>query len=190
MPSPNRHRSNGSARPSPSRFRTVVAIVSRVSGASEEVLGNAADRLASSVEQIMRTTVPLMGDIGIEVVEAERYHVRTRLPWNARNGNHIGTVYAGVLFSFLESTGGALVLVSFDVTRWIPVVVEATIRYARPVTGVVECDMHLSDDEVGTVQDALGRDPTYRWTFTAAAVAEDGRTACEADLVYRFRSIG
>ena len=156
----------------------------------DAVLGIAPDQLAASVEQIMRTSVPLMSDIGIEVVEAERNHVHTRLPWNPRNGNHIGTVYAGVLFSFLESTGGAIVLVSFDVTRWIPVVVEATIRYARPVTGVVECDMRLSTDEVDAVHDALGRDQKYRWTFTAAAVAEDGRTACEADLVYRFRSIG
>ena len=154
------------------------------------MLGIASDRLAPSVQEIMRTTVPMMGDIGIEVVEAERNHVRTRLPWNPRNGNHIGTVYAGVLFSFLESTGGAIVLVSFDVTRWIPVVVEATIRYARPVTGVVECEMRLSPEEVDAVQSALARDPKYRWTFSATAIAEDGRTACEVDLVYRFRSIG
>ncbi len=158
--------------------------------ADENILGIAPDQLAPSVEQIVRTTVPLLGEIGIEVLHAGRGHVRTRLPWNARNGNHIGTVYAGVLFSFLESTGGALVLVSLDVTRWIPVVVEATIRYARPVTAVVECDMRLSDDEVGAVHDALASDPRYRWTLAAAATAEDGRTVCEADLVYRFRSIG
>ncbi|MFY9589029.1 MAG: YiiD C-terminal domain-containing protein [Actinomycetota bacterium] len=155
----------------------------------DTILGIAPDQLASSVEQIMRTSVPLMGDIGIEVVEAERRHVRTRLPWNPRNGNHIGTVYAGVLFSFLESTGGAIVLVSFDVTKWIPVVVEATIRYARPVTAAVDCDMRLTEDEVDAVHDALAKDPKYRWTFTATAVAEDGRTACEADLVYRFRAV-
>ena len=161
-----------------------------MSGASDEVLGIAAERLASSVEDIMRTSVPLMAEIGIEVVEARRGYVKTRLPWDPRNGNHIGTVYAGALFSFLESSGGALVLVSFDVTRWIPVVVEATIRYARPVTGAVDCEMRLSEDDVAAIQDALARDPKHRWTFTAAAVAEDGRTACEAELVYRFRSIG
>ena len=155
----------------------------------DTILGIAPDQLASSVEQIMRTSVPLMGYIGIEVIEAERRHVRTRLPWDPRNGNHIGTVYAGVLFSFLESTGGAIVLVSFDVTKWIPVVVEATIRYARPVTGAVDCDMRLTEDEVDAVHDALARDPKDRWTFTATAVAEDGRTACEADLIYRFRPV-
>jgi thioesterase domain-containing protein len=161
-----------------------------VNEASQEtVFGIAPDRLAPSVQEIMRTTVPLMDHIGIEVVEAERRHVTTRLPFDLRNGNHIGTVYAGVLFSFLESTGGALVLVSFDVTRWIPVVVEATIRYARPVTGAVDCDMRLSEDEVDRVHAALSADPKYRWAFTATAVAEDGRTACEADLAYRFRAV-
>lgn len=138
----------------------------------------------------MRTTVPLLAHIGIEVVEAGRCFVRTRLPWDPRNGNHVGSAYAGALFSFLESTGGALVLVSFDVTRWIPVIVEATIRYARPVTGDVVCDVRLSEDDVAAVHAALAEDPKFRWTLTAAAVAEDGRTACDADLVYRFRSIG
>ena len=155
----------------------------------DTILGIAPDQLASSIEQIMRTSVPLMADIGIEVVEAERRHVRTRLPWNPRNVNHIGTVYAGVLFSFLESTGGAIVLVSFDVAKWIPVVVEATIRYARPVTGVIDCDMRLSEDEVDRVHAALAADAKYRWSFTATPVAEDGRSACVADLVYRFRAV-
>ena len=154
------------------------------------VLGIAPDQLASSVEEIVRTTVPLLGAMGIEVPEAARRHVRTRLPWDPRNGNHIGTVYAGVLFSFLESTGGALVLVSFDVTRWIPVVVEGTIRFARPVSGPVDCDLTLTEADVAAVHAALDEDRRYRWTLTAAAVAEDGVQACEADFVYRFRSIG
>jgi acyl-coenzyme A thioesterase PaaI-like protein len=156
----------------------------------ERFLGVDADRLAPTIQKIMRTTVPLMDAIGIEVAEAESCHVRTRLPWDPRNGNHIGTAYAGVLFSFLESTGGALVLVAFDVTRWIPVIVEGTIRYARPVTTAVECDLRVTPDEVASVHDALEADPKHRWTLAASAVTEDGRTACDADLVYRFRKIG
>lgn len=155
----------------------------------ETLLGIAADELASSVQQIVRTTVPMLADIGIEVLDAGLRHVRTRLPWQQRNGNHIGTVYAGALFAFLEATGGALVLVSFDVTRWIPVIVEATIRYARPVTSSVVCDVTLSADETSAVHDALASDPKHRWTLTATAVDEDGRTACEADLGYRFRMV-
>jgi hypothetical protein len=89
-----------------------------------------------------------------------------------------------------SATGGALVLVSFDVSRWIPVIVEGTIRYTRPVTGPITCDLSLTDDERDLVDRALELDPKTSWTLMAAAVDEDGRIVCEADLVYRFRTPG
>ena len=64
--------------------------------------------LSASVEAVLRGTVPSLATMGVEVPDAARGRVRTRLPFRAENGNHIGTVYAGVLFSFLESSGGAL----------------------------------------------------------------------------------
>lgn len=141
-----------------------------------------------TVENVLRTNVPLVGTMGMEVLEAAPGRIRTRLPFAPQNGNHIGTVYAGVLFSFLEATGGALVLVSFDVSRWIPVIVEGTIRYTRPVTGTIGCDLSLTEDERDEVHRTLENDPKSSWTLAASAVAEDGRVVCEADLVYRFRT--
>jgi acyl-coenzyme A thioesterase PaaI-like protein len=132
----------------------------------------------------------MLADMGMEVVEVSPRHVRTRLPFTARNGNHIGTVYAGVLFSFLEASGGALVLASFDVSRWIPVIVEGRIRYVRPVTTEIACDLTLAEAERDGVHGMLESDPKSSWTLSASAVDDKGRTACAADLVYRFRSIG
>jgi acyl-coenzyme A thioesterase PaaI-like protein len=145
--------------------------------------------LAAAITSVVRGTVPLLGVIGLEVVESRPGHVRTRLPFKPENGNHIGTVYAGVLFSFLEASGGALVLVSFDVTRLIPIIVEGAIRYLRPVSGAVEADLAVTDAERDEVHRALESDPKHRWTLRATAIGEDGTTACEADLVYRFRVI-
>lgn len=141
----------------------------------------------AELQNVLRTVVPVLDGMGIEVAEVGHGRVRTRLPFDRFNGNHIGTVYAGVLFSFLESTGGALVLVSFDVSRYIPVIVEGAIRFVRPVTSTIECDLSLSAEEIDLVHRALDDDPKSSWTLVASAVAEDGRVACEADLVYRFR---
>lgn len=146
--------------------------------------------LASSVQQIVRSTVPTLETMGIEVLEASAGHVQTRLPRTSQNGNHIGTMYAGVLFSFLEASGGALVLVSFDVSRFIPVIVEGSIRYLRPVTGPVQAVLHLASEEIAAVHGALEADPKHRWTLTAEATDEEGRIACRSDLVYRFRGTG
>jgi thioesterase domain-containing protein len=146
--------------------------------------------LAAAITGVVRGTVPLLDAVGMEVVEARPGHVRTRLPFKPSNGNHIGTVYAGVLFSFLEASGGALVLVAFDVTRYIPVIVEGTIRYARPVTGPVEAELTVTDAERDEVHRALEADPKPRWTLHATAVAEDGTEACAAEFVYRFKRVG
>ena len=150
----------------------------------------APDDAAAAIQNVVRSTVPLLGAIGMEVVEASPGMVRTRLPFRPENGNHIGTVYAGVLFSFLEASGGALVLMAFDVSRWIPVIVEGTIRYARPVTGPIECALSVTPSDRDAVHAALNADPKHRWVLTAAATDGDGRSMCEADLVYRFRAIG
>lgn len=149
--------------------------------------GTTASPAPGDVQNVMRATVPMLASMGIEVTEVARGRVQTRLPLGPQNGNHIGTVYAGVLFSFLESTGGALVLVSFDVARFIPVIVEGSIRYLRPVTSAITCDVALTEDEIDLVHRTLERDATSTWTLTASAIADDGRVACEADLVYRFR---
>jgi thioesterase domain-containing protein len=146
--------------------------------------------LAASLQDVMHASVPVLRVMGAEVLEAEPGRVRTRLPFIPGNGNHIGTVYAGVLFSFLESSGGALVAVGFDVSRWIPVIVEGTIRYLRPVTGAVETELTIGEAERHAVHAALDADPKHRWILRAAAVADDGRVACEADFAYRFRSMG
>ena len=146
--------------------------------------------LATTVQTTLHGNVPLLASMGMEVVEAEPGRVRTRLPMQSGNGNHIGTVYAGVLYSFLEATGGALVLVSLDVARFVPIIVEGAIRYLRPVTARIECDASLPPEERDAVHAALERDPKHRWALLARAVTEDGRVACEADLVYRFRVVG
>jgi uncharacterized protein (TIGR00369 family) len=145
---------------------------------------------AAALQNVARASVPILAVIGLEVVDAGPGRVRTRLPFRPENGNHIGTVYAGVLFSFLEASGGALVAVAFDVSRFIPVIVEGTIRYLRPVTGAVDADLSVTQAERDEVHRALEADPKYRWTLHARAVAEDGKTACEADFFYRFLSVG
>jgi len=148
------------------------------------------EQLAASIERIARGTVPSLDFIGLEVIDAAPGRVRTRLPFLPENGNHVGTAYAGVLFSFLEASGGLLVLVAFDVSRFVPIIVEGSIRYLRAVTGPVECELAMSSEEREAAHAALDADPKHRWTLAARALDEAGHVACEAELVYRFKTIG
>ena len=67
----------------------------------------------------------------IQVVELERGYVETTAPFEG-NGNHLGTMYAGVLFTVAEVIGGVMAAVTFDMTKVVPLVKSMEIDFKRP----------------------------------------------------------
>ena len=70
---------------------------------------------------------------GLKAEQLEPGFVRLRMPLSG-NQNHIGTLYAGALFTLAEIPGGALFLTSFDVQRFYPLIKEMNLRFRRPAT--------------------------------------------------------
>ncbi|QLQ11922.1 MAG: YiiD C-terminal domain-containing protein [Nocardioidaceae bacterium] len=68
----------------------------------------------------------------------------------APNRNHLGTMYAGVLFTVAEVLGGAIILATFDATKYAPILKDMRIDYRRPATTDVVAsaglDLELSKD--------------------------------------------
>jgi acyl-coenzyme A thioesterase PaaI-like protein len=56
----------------------------------------------------------------------------------AGNENHVGSMYAGALFTLAELPGGVLALTSFDSQRFYPIVKEASLRFLRPAGSDVQ----------------------------------------------------
>ena len=50
------------------------------------------------------------------------------------NKNHIGTMYAGALFTLAEMPGGVLFLSSFDNKAFFPIVKELTMKFVKQAT--------------------------------------------------------
>ena len=82
---------------------------------------------ASMLEGIIR----IVDAMGIRIVEMRDRHVKVLLPLEP-NINHIGTMYAGSLFTAGEFIGGPLFLASFDYTRFYPIVKSISIQFLRP----------------------------------------------------------
>ncbi len=83
---------------------------------------------------VLAQSIPRAADMGIEVVELRPGYVKSKTPFDG-NGNHIGTMYAGVLFTAAELLGGAIALSTFDMTKFYPVVKGLSINFRRPATG-------------------------------------------------------
>ncbi len=77
--------------------------------------------------------------------------VRLRVPLLG-NENHLGSMYAGALFTLAEIPGGALFLTSFDVKRFYPIVKEMHLRFRRPATDDICVEARLSTTEIQRLQ--------------------------------------
>jgi len=84
--------------------------------------------------------------MGLRVIELEPRSVKLSVPLQG-NENHIGTMYAGALFTIAEIPGGALFLTTFDVSRFYPVIKEMTIRFIKPAKTDVTIEMVMSVSE-------------------------------------------
>jgi len=84
--------------------------------------------------------------MGLRVIELEPRNVKLSVPLQG-NENHIGTMYAGALFTIAEIPGGALFLTTFDVSRFYPVIKEMTIRFIKPAKTDVTIGMVMSVSE-------------------------------------------
>ena len=105
--------------------------------------GTAAELLVGAVEAIKRT--------GIRVVALRDRYAKMLMPLEG-NVNHVGMMYAGSLFTLGEIAGGAIHLVSFDVTRLFPIVKEVHIRFQRPAMTDVTMEVELSAEEASRIQ--------------------------------------
>ena len=84
--------------------------------------------------------------MGLRVIELKPRSVKLSVPLKG-NENHIGTMYAGALFTIAEIPGGALFLTTFDVSRFYPVIKEMTLRFIKPAKTDVTIEMVMSVSE-------------------------------------------
>ncbi len=118
---------------------------------ANEILGEFdPDKLAG----IMEDGVPIIAKMGMEVVEMAPGRVTLRMPL-AGNENHIGIMYAGVLFTLAEVPGGAVFFSTFDITKYVPIVKGVDIRFKKPATTDISVTVELAPDEIERIQREL-----------------------------------
>ncbi|HDP26325.1 MAG TPA: DUF4442 domain-containing protein [Deltaproteobacteria bacterium] len=96
------------------------------------------DEKFKDIVGIIEATIPIAQKMGVKIVGMRDRYARIMMPLEP-NINHIGTMYAGSLFTLGEFSGGVIYAASFDLTRFFPIVKEVSIRFLR----LAKTDMHL-----------------------------------------------
>ena len=138
-------------------------------------------------KKMLEGGIKFVANSGLRVVELRRGYVKCLMPF-AGNGNHIGTMYAGALFTVAEIPGGALFLSSFDATKFYPIVKELDLRFLKPAKGDVTVEISLDDDQIAALSTQAAEKGKAEFILEGQLKTADGTVVAESRGVYQIRS--
>ncbi|MBM3299638.1 MAG: YiiD C-terminal domain-containing protein [Deltaproteobacteria bacterium] len=140
-------------------------------------------------KQLLETRVAFIERTGVKALELERGHVKLMAPLKG-NENHIGTMYAGALFTVAEVVVGALWLASFDVSKYYPIIKEMTIRYLRVAKSDVTIELTISEEQIGNILEEVEEEGKAEFVLEGEVKDVSGEVVATSRGVYQMRSFG
>ena len=138
-------------------------------------------------KKMLQGGIKFVANSGLRVVELRRGYVKCLMPF-AGNGNHIGTMYAGALFTLAEIPGGALFLSSFDAAKFYPIVKELDLRFLKPAKGDVTVEIALDDIHIAALSAQAAEKGKAEFILEGQLKTADGLVVAESRGVYQVRS--
>lgn len=99
----------------------------------------------SQLEQAMQS-IDTLKHMGLKVLLDTPNSLKIEMPREG-NGNHLGGVYAGAIFSLAEFPFGMMCVQRFGTADIVPVVGEMTIRFMAPASGALTVEVSVSEQE-------------------------------------------
>lgn len=137
--------------------------------------------------QLTEEQIAFVKRSGLKAETLEPGFVRLCMPL-AGNQNHIGSMYAGALFTLAEIPGGALFLTSFDVQRFYPLIKEMNLRFRRPATGDISVEARLSDEEIERLQREATLQGKAEYLLELQLTDATGECVAESRGCYQLRT--
>lgn len=138
------------------------------------------------VRQLAEEQIAFVKRSGLKAEVLEPGHVSLRMPL-AGNQNHIGSMYAGALFTLAEIPGGALFLTSFDAQHFYPIIKEMNLRFRRPATGDIRVEARLEDAQIQALQKQATEEGKADYVLELQLIDESGEVVAQSRGLYQLR---
>lgn len=141
---------------------------------------------AEIARQFTEDKIAFVKRMNLKAEVLEPGFVRLRVPL-AGNENHIGSMYAGALFTLAEIPGGALFLTSFDARKFYPIVKEMNLRFRRPATGDIVVEARLSAEEIERLQNEAQANGKAEYVLELQLTDGSGEVVALSRGIYQLR---
>lgn len=139
-------------------------------------------------KKLLEQGIAFVRNAGLQVEYLAPGEVRCLMPFKG-NGNHIGTMYAGALFTVAEIPGGALFLTSFDTARFFPVVKSLNLKFVKPAKSDVRVTALLSAAEIDRIEQEASTAGKSEFTLSLELKDVDGVVVAISEGLYQLRRI-
>ena len=123
---------------------------------------------------------------GFKVLEARSGYVKCLMPFEG-NENHMGTMYAGALYTLAEMPGGVMVFASFGVKEYVPLLKSSSIKYLKPAQGDITFETSLTDDEVSAIKQEAANKGKSDFCLKGELKNDKGLVVAEYEGLYQIR---
>ncbi len=141
---------------------------------------------AEIARQFTEDKIAFVKRMNLKAEVLEPGFVRLRVPL-AGNENHIGSMYAGALFTLAEIPGGALFLTSFDASKFYPIIKEMNLRFRRPATGDIVVEARLSAEEIARLQSEAQANGKAEYVLELQLTDGSGEVVALSRGIYQLR---
>jgi len=138
------------------------------------------------VRQLTEEQIAFVKRSGLKAEVLEPGRVSLLMPL-AGNQNHIGSMYAGALFTLAEIPGGALFLTSFDAQHFYPIIKEMNLRFRRPATGDIRVEARLEDAQIQALQKQATEEGKADYVLELQLIDESGEVVAQSRGLYQLR---
>ena len=136
----------------------------------------------------LEKAIKIIEKMGIRIVDFKRGFVKIMLP-REPNVNHIGTVYAGSLFSLADYAGGVLFFASFDHKKYFPIVKEVTINFKKPATTDVTVEAAMDPELIEQLKKTADEGGKADWVMNLELKDEQGNICCLVSGNFQMRKV-
>lgn len=138
------------------------------------------------IQSLSRYAIPFVRRTGVRVLALESGRVVCKMPLKG-NVNHIGTMYAGALFTLAEFPGGPLMLATFGMRRFIPIVTELDLEFVKAAKTDVRVELTMPVDEAERIEAETLAHGQAEFMLEGELKNDDGEIVARSKARYQMR---
>ncbi|MGA3207902.1 MAG: YiiD C-terminal domain-containing protein [Syntrophales bacterium] len=134
----------------------------------------------------LEKAIKIIEKMGVRILDFKKQSIKVMLP-KEPNVNHVGTVYAGSLFSLADFAGGVLFYSAFDLRKYYPLLKEVTITFKRPATTDITVVTSMTSEYVEGIKKIADETGKADWALDLELKDEQGNICCIVHCTFQMR---